>query len=447
MKNKNELTIIIKELLGRLRFVIFSKDISFSVARLLFLKYAVDNSIRAYDIDSMQIYARAQKMFSMRDVETGIDAVVPVLQFIDHEYGLDRILSSQENIDFYASELFGIDIKRQRKNATLTGFRDVMSILGSVDLEEDGTDHECGKAIVDALIDTIVVNSYRSAFTSEYATKESISKLAKELLSVKPTDTFCDFTSGIGMSTLYITKDAMPQVSNAEINRTTAAISAMLYIMYGYEKIELICTDSLSDQIPEIAGNKIFVDPPISVRLEKNHINKFADSSAAALHRLVFNYLDQTEDSIGIMTTPTSLLFQSKPAVVELRSEIVDSGILKAVIALPPLWGGTSMGTNIIVISRKSTPYTVFVNAATATNKRDNGIIIADDIIARIMTAINQEIAIEGFSDVVENSVIKSKGYNLVPANYVSERKKQDDITLAEIDEKLNDLYRQLMNQ
>ena len=74
---------IIWDLMERLRDVVYSRNSVFSALRLIFLKYAVDNSIGASNKEDMQQCIRAQKMFAMRDVSNGIETIIPVLRYID----------------------------------------------------------------------------------------------------------------------------------------------------------------------------------------------------------------------------------------------------------------------------------------------------------------------------------------------------------------------------
>ena len=125
MKNK-DFKSIIWELTECLRTVIYSKNFAVSALRLLFLKYCIDNYVGASSKEEMQQCGRAQKMFAMRDASNGIETIIPVLQYIDKAYNLNDILASQENIDEYARELFGIDALRQKRNIEEANFRSLL---------------------------------------------------------------------------------------------------------------------------------------------------------------------------------------------------------------------------------------------------------------------------------------------------------------------------------
>lgn len=453
MNDIKDIQNIISEIKGRLSTVLYSKNLEFAVVRLLFLKYVIDNYIGATTVDNMQLCARAQKMFAMRDVENGMDIIVPVLKYIDESYGFENILSNYDNLDEYARELFGENQTRQRKNVVSDDFKTVMDVLGSIDLEERNDGKTLGKMLTEVLIDNINVNAYRNSFSGECTTRPNLSKLASRLLLVESNEVFLDFASGIGLSTVEITKKTMPKIINAEINSGTLAISAMLYIMYGYKSVKLICGDSLTDVIEGASGDKIFVDVPLGARLRKSETNEYTESSLAAIYRILHNYLSENSKSVAVIAIPSSPLFTIKKQNVELRKELLSKGLLKAVIALPPMWRGSSVGTNLLVISRERNETVMLVNASeTSATSREKltdisgEVLLSEDKIDSIVRAVNCGEIIEGFSTVVTAEDIAAKDYNFVPATYIVVNDEEDSMTLAEIDSKLKILYDKLLD-
>lgn len=444
---------IINELEKKLFTVLYSRNLEFSIVRLVFLKYAVDNYVGATSVENMQKCARAQKMFAMKDIENGVETIFTVLKYIDDEYNLSDVLSGNETISEYARELFGEDKNRQRKNVVTTDFKGVMDILGSLDLEEKNDNNVLGKALVEALIENIAVNSNRNSFSSEYTTRSSLSKLAGQILNVKPEDVFCDFASGVGLSTIEITQNAMPRIVNADLNNASVAISVMLYIMYGYRNFKIFNENCLVKRIDGLCGNKVFVDGPIASKLEKTQDNEYTDSSLAIINKVMHDYLSDDEKSLAVITLPSSPLFVTKKQAVALRKEMLTKGMLKAVVALPPMWRGTAVGTNILVISREKNKDILFVNAqetqATARERVADvtgEVLLPQDRINLIaQTVLNPE-TIEGFSKVVSYEEVQNKEYSLIPASYVDVFKEEDDVTLEEIDNQLAKLYSQLLD-
>ncbi len=437
-------------LMERLRSVVFSRNLAFSALRLLFLKYALDNYIGASSKEDMQQCVRAQKMFALRDVDNGIETVIPVLQYIDRAYELERVLSNPANIEEYARELFGVDRTRQKRNTSETGFRSLIEFVGTLDLEEKENEPIIGKNLVDAMVGAIETNFERNSYSGKFVTNVSVSTMAKELLQVNRDDTFVDFAAGSGVSTLLITGDARPTVANVEINGVNAAVAAMLFIMYDYKRIRICIGDSLSEQIPDLHGNKLFVDPPLMGRLEKSDSNEYSDMTLAALNRVMHNYLSR--DGEAVVVVPGGTLFQGKKQAVGIREELVQLGMLKAVITLPPLWYATSVNTNLLLISKKEMPQSevLFIDAtreAKASKSRGGPVnSISVELCKKIADAVSDRIEIDGFSCLIHQNRIREKDYNLVPATYLAAPMEEDSITMEEVNAQLAELYRQLMD-
>ena len=292
--------------------------------------------------------------------------------------------------------------------------------------------------------------SDRKSFTGLFTSKRSLNLLAKELLNVSSSDTFCDFASGTGLSTLEITSDTDPKIINVELNSEIAALSAMLYILYGYSNINVICADSLRTTIPNVSGNKLFVDGPISVKLEETDTNRYRDSSLVVVDKAVHSYL--ASEGRAVITVPSGVLFNSSKPALGLKEELIELGMIEAVIALPPLWNGTNIGTNLLVINR-SVPRNdvLFINAldilktGTKGNTKNTGE-LTKEAITKIITSVSQHEAEEGFSAVVGTTVIRDNQYNLTPAAYVATIVEEDSTTLEEIDTELQNLYASLQN-
>lgn len=451
MVNIKEAKENIDKLIYSTRDLMYLRDNATVAVRLIFLKYAIDNFTGAKTVEQMQQYANAQKMLAKRNVETGLEAVIPVLKCIDEAYGLDNLLSGEETIDAYASELFGFERTRQKKGTNQGMFADVLELLANLDLEENG-DHEVGRVYVDALMETITAYSYRNGFAGEFTTRNDLSRIAKELLNVTSDDKFLDFVAGTGLSTLEITRNTNPTIFTVDKNSGIAAVSAMLYIMYGYDKFTVKCADSLAESVDGVRSNKIFVDSPIAVRVERSETNGYSDAALAVIDKILHNYLEN--DGIAVMTASSSTLFQSKKAAAGLREELVQLKCLKAVIALPPLWIGSNVGTNLIVIQKHTENNPVFIDAVEASKSYKPekirawaaDVIIPDDLVEKIVSVVEHPVDIEGFSHVSNGNEIAAKGFNLIPANYITKPEEEDNITLAEIDAQLKELYTQLLN-
>ena len=103
-------------------------------------------------------------------------------------------------------------------------------------------------------------------------------------------------------------------------------------------------------------------------------------------------------------------------------------------------------------MSHEKNKEAVFINAAdNFINVKDRNDVkgeslLPQDTISSIIEVISENKDIEGFSKVVSYDEINDNEYKFIPAAYVvSIDESNDDMTVNEIDEKLSELYRQLL--
>lgn len=439
------------ELVNSLRNAMFYRELEYSAVRLVFIKYAVDNCVGASTIEEVQSYARAQKMFSMRDVENGMDYLIPILKNIDKAYGLEGIVSNTDILNAYSNELFGYENNSQRKNTTAENFKKILRLLGTTDLEETTDEKILGPMLVDALINVIVSNSYRNGYASDHTTKPQLNKLVSNILNLQPEDQFCDFASGVGLSTIAIVKDRYADISIADINTLAVSTSAMLLIMAGYKNLNIKTGDTLSRVVDGLYGNKVFVDAPWGLKIEKTDANEYSDGTLAVIDKTINAYMKSSDDAVAVITLPSGPLFRSNKQAIELRSHLVNHGMLKAIISLPALKMGTNINMNLMILTKKKNDEVLFINATDSSTlsakKNDNDGILSlpDPLIERIMDAFYQNKSIEGFSRCVSYKEVAEKEYNFIPTVYIAPVIDEDETSLEDINNQLNDLYKKLL--
>lgn len=422
--------------------VIFARNSIASTARLLFLKYAVDNYLGANTKDDMFYYAQVQKMFAQRYIEGGPNAIYPVLLNIDQLYGFDDIISKA--MDYYVQDLFGYDSSWHRKNASDSGFKILMGIIAELDLEEKGEKNAIGKVLVQIITAMMNKDAKSNMRIGDYISNDSVSKLVSKILNVQDDDVFCDFTAGAGLSTVTIVGEALATIVNGEINAEQIRLAAMLYIMSGWKKIKLHEGDSLSHCNENIKGNKIFIDPPLAGKIfdDKDGISR--DTNIVAIQRTL-EYL--SDKGLAVVTVPGKILFGTNKQCIELRHQLVDMGYLKAVIALPPCWYGVGVNTNLLLLSKNSSERFVLVNATNSSDfyqkdKRTCNLTVSG--IDKIADIVNNCQSMDGISVVLSAKELR-EDYNLVPTQYVKVAAKKESLTIEEIDSTLTELYAKLL--
>lgn len=453
MNNIEEARSFIWELMNSLRGTMFCRELEFTTVRLVFIKYAVDNYIGATTVEDTKLCSRAQKMFSMRDVENGLEAIIPVLKYIDSAYKLNNILSGENTVNKLADELFGSDASLHKRNTNQNDYKNIMRVLSSVDFEEVDESRRKGSLLVEALIGEIYDNSSKYGFASEHSSRRELNLLASKILNVQSDDRYCDFVSGVGLSTLEIVVDKQTLIRNADCDQSSIAIATMLLIMSGFNNIDMRWADTLTSSFEDFKGNKLFVDPPFGrphIKSDKNFISnsqyKYNDYVLEAIDKTINSYMEESNDAISVVTVNAGVLFRSNKQTTDFKKEIVERGFVKAVIALPPLKNRTAVNINLMVLTRAFNDRVTFINATECQIKNSNKIdLLPEESINMIVDVINSSEEIKGFSKVIGIEEIASKEYSLIPTMYVTPVVEEDNTTLEEVNEKLNELYKQLL--
>ena len=147
------------------------------------------------------------------------------------------------------------------------------------------------------------------------------------------------------------------------------------------------------------------------------------------------------KDGSVVLAVPGKFLFSTAKAYVELRNRITKQG-LRAVISLPPLWQGTSIGTNLIYIDKSYQGDIEFVNATNMKfgDKRESFEIFNT---GNIISAVKEQWITEGEDNCVDIDTVLALG-TWLPDRYVNTEKKNNYRPVSEIDEELSVLYAQL---
>lgn len=431
-----------------LRMMYYTQDTGFSTIRLLFLKYAIDNTLCAESKEDMHWYVNLQKQFAARGVEYGPNGIVPILNMIDKHYKLNGII--ERAINAYASELYGLEKSMYRRSSNTKDCELLMDLLSRIDLTETDNSHQLGQIIVYNLLSTMRRQYSRLRIWGEYFSKDEPALIAKNILRVKDKEAFLDFAAGTGASTMQIVEGTNCYIYNVDINADCACIAAMLYIMAGYNNFSVKCDNSLLGNGFECMVDKIFVDAPISMKIYNPQDNTNVDSTILAINQ-VLKQLNQ--NGSAVLTVPSGFLFGKSNQQLECKKQLIENGYLKAVISLPISWYGTAVTMNLIYLTKKQCKESLFVNAI---GSKFNQYVIKDKVkettisqegLQLISDVVNGSKAIDEFSSLVGYEEIIKNKYDLMSTTYVKEKLKEESITIQEIDDELSKLYAQLINR
>lgn len=445
--DKNEIIERCKKMIwdisSTLMSVVYSKNMTYSVVRLMFLKYVTDNCFKADNSEKLMDYIRVQKMFAARDNEGGQAAVYPILQMLDNEYRLDNILTSALNE--YAKDLFGTDDSWGRKNSTLNHHKAVMGAVAELNLEDTSEDKILGKVLAECLASMVDVKARDVMSAAETVTPAGLAQLSKSVLQVNKENVYADFVAGAGLSTLAIVTDPETKIITSEINAECAAVAAMLYIMAGYTDISITVENSLAKYEDDVAiADKMFIDAPLNMR------KVIEDKNYSSTYLAVEKTMNMLKDNgTAIVVVPGSTLFGMNKTQIEQRRKLLDNKWLQAVIALPPCFYSAGVGINLLLISKTNNENVLFINASTngvmtfSEKDRRNNILTAEGI-STITQIIENGEEITGISKFCSAEEIAEMNYDLTPAKYMIVEEVHDGTTLNDIENELAELYKKL---
>ncbi|WP_249960914.1 type I restriction-modification system subunit M [Histophilus somni] len=241
-----------------------------------------------------------------------------------------------------------------------------------------------------------------------------------------------------------------------EINHTTYNLARMNMFLHNinYDKFHIELGDTLIN--PKLKDDKPFdaivSNPPYSIKWigsdDPTLINdeRFAPAGILApkskadfafiLHAL--NYLS-AKGRAAIVTFPG--IFYRSGAEQKIRQYLIEQNVVETVIALPPnLFFGTSIATNILVLSKhKTDTKTQFIDASGLFKKETNNNVLTDEHIAEILKLFADKVDVEYLAKSVENSQIADNEYNLAVSSYVEQKDTREVINIAELNAEISE--------
>ncbi|ARU64897.1 type I restriction-modification system subunit M [Histophilus somni] len=241
-----------------------------------------------------------------------------------------------------------------------------------------------------------------------------------------------------------------------EINHTTYNLARMNMFLHNinYDKFHIELGDTLIN--PKLKDDKPFdaivSNPPYSIKWigsdDPTLINdeRFAPAGILApkskadfafiLHAL--NYLS-AKGRAAIVTFPG--IFYRSGAEQKIRQYLIEQNVVETVIALPPnLFFGTSIATNILVLSKhKTDTKTQFIDASGLFKKETNNNVLTDEHIAEILKLFADKVDVEYLAKSVENSQIADNEYNLAVSSYVEQKDTREVINITELNTEISE--------
>ncbi|MBW1619696.1 type I restriction-modification system subunit M [Empedobacter falsenii] len=293
------------------------------------------------------------------------------------------------------------------------------------------------------LISNYAANAGKSG--GEFFTPQNVSKLIAQLAMHKQTtvNKIYDPAAGSGSLLLQAKKHFDNHIIEdgffgQEINHTTYNLARMNMFLHNvnYDKFNIQLGDTLTDPhfIDDKPFDAIVSNPPYSIPWvgsdDPTLINddRFAPAGVLApkskadfafvLHAL--NYLS-SKGRAAIVCFPG--IFYRSGAEQKIRKYLVDNNFVETVISLPAnLFFGTSIGVNILVLSKHKSEYkTQFIDATGEDfyKKVTNNNMLEDVHIEKIMQLFDSKENLEHVALTIDNAKIAENDYNLSVSSYV----------------------------
>lgn len=397
--------------------------------RLLFVKYIALYSDKL-NIKTLEDYkvvtSFARKYEEARTGKTPLkyDDLAQVLSVIDYgekEYNAS-LFDMLDGMQFFFDEAAQIRL---------------MDAISKVDLPSNPNEM---KMLFSGLMD---MNKNDVRRTGECTTSSPLRSIASQILMVNQKDVFLN--SYAGYSSMLLNVDGCKEYIAYDLLKESTIVSMLLNIMLGNEHFSIRNVDFLYDQTTCIA-DKIFTDSPLGLRREMPPFEYLRGISTKEIEGLsVLKTIDSLkENGTAIIAVPGKILFSNNKSLIEVRKECLDNG-LKAIIALPPLWNGTSIPTYLLVINKGFNGEITMVDVS-GDEKVDMKKLgtMPKEKIDIVVNAVNKNLQYEYLTTNVSRSSI-ANGESWVPSKYLPIIDDFGSREVSEIDNELDALYKELM--
>jgi type I restriction enzyme M protein len=242
-----------------------------------------------------------------------------------------------------------------------------------------------------------------------------------------------------------------------EINLTTYNLCRINMFLHdiNYEKFNIAHGDTLTDpkHLNDEPFEAIVSNPPYSINWDGDanplliNDERYAPAGALApknfadmaftmhiLHSLAVNGTAAIVEFPGVMYRPG--------AEQKIRQYLVDGNFVDAVIQLPTdLFYGTTIGTCILVLKKSKTENsTLFVDASSLFTRAQTKNKLMPSHMTKILETVENRIAEEYFSAVIDNAEVASNEYDLTVSNYVSREDTREHVNITSLNSEIEEI-------
>lgn len=394
---------------------------------IIYIKYAAETGIGMLGEEDFTAYAKVMQCFSdsISFPEQEVKLIVERLSkktgrdmhFLLYSFNGTVISWLFQNIDYKNLPGWNLsEINESEKKSELRDITEAVNVLSSM---------------------YFGYNRLGTAYSVIYA-------IASLILNVTQADTFADLVAGQGVSTFLITNGEAREYLLSDIASNNAIL--ILAALYKIEKIEVSRRPLESSECQREIADKMFMDPPVAgVTLsEKTNINgvEVRETTSASILRMIDSL---KQNGIGIITTSGKTLVGTTPALKEIKQRLIDEHLLRAVITLPPCWIGTSIKTNLLVISKEENKGVVFIDVSSSKVAGVTGNSLIDfegkTIISEIIKAVHDRLDTDISRFILYHDI---KDVNITPITYLGNQEKENTVSIHDIDKRLLQVYTEI---
>jgi type I restriction enzyme M protein len=289
----------------------------------------------------------------------------------------------------------------------------------------------------------------------EFYTNRTVVELMAEILQLQPHESIYDPTCGSGgmlIKSLTYLKDKGEEwrdvkVFGQEINAGTSAIARMNLYLHGIHDFSIVNDDTLQRPAFIKDGrvqqfNVVLANPPYSIKnwnREAFSHDKWGrnflgtppqDCADYAFIQHILTSLDENNGRCAILL-PLGLL--SKVSELEMRTNLIKSDLLEAIIGLGPNLFYNSPMEAMIMVCNRNKPVEMkgkilFINAVNEVTRKNAESKLEPQHIEKISKAFFEKKDVEHFCKVVDNQTVLDKGSNMTISLYAMPKIEREEI-------------------
>lgn len=279
----------------------------------------------------------------------------------------------------------------------------------------------------------------------EFYTNRTVVELMAEILQLKPHESIYDPTCGSGgmlIKSLTYLKDKGEEwrdvkVFGQEINAGTSAIARMNLYLHGIHDFSIVNDDTL--QRPAFIKNGrvqqfnvVLANPPYSIKNWNREMfahDKWGRNflgtppQDCADYAFIQHILASLDDNNGRCAILLPLGLLSKVSELDMRTNLIKSDLLEAIIGLGPNLFYNSPMEAMIMVCNKNKPQemknkVLFINAVNEVTRKNAESKLEPRHIKKISQAFFEKKTVEHFCSVVDKQTILDNGSNMTISLY-----------------------------